>query len=151
ATTTHRLPFEMTCPKNSKGVIKQLGVWDDEGIYTRFKTLGAKRYMTEKDGKFSITVSGVNKSAAVPYLEKTYGDKIFEVFDESLYIPAEHTGKLTHTYIDEEHSGYLTDYQGNTAYYYEKSAVHLEQADYTLSLNDAYIKYIVGIKDEELY
>lgn len=160
ATNTHRLPFEMTCPKNSKGVIKQLGVWDDEGTYTRFKTLGAKRYMVEKDNiltikdkayNHSITVSGVNKIEAIPYLEKTYGDKIFEVFDESLYIPAEHTGKLTHTYIDEEHSGYLTDYQGNTAYYYEKSAVHLEPADYTLSLDDAYIKYILGVKDEELY
>ena len=42
-----------------------LGVWDNDGFYTAFKTLGAKKYCFEKikDDKkiFNVTVSGMNK------------------------------------------------------------------------------------------
>lgn len=43
-----------------------LGIWDDEGSYLRFKTLGAKKYCYEKLNKkgekeFTITVAGMNK------------------------------------------------------------------------------------------
>ena len=32
-------------PKTIKGETKTLGVWDFDGFYTDFKTLGAKRYI----------------------------------------------------------------------------------------------------------
>lgn len=144
----HGIDYERVRPKNIYGEVKEIGVWDDEGTYTRFKTLGAKRYMTEKDGKISITVSGLNKQTAVPYLLKKYGNKIFEAFDDELYIPAKETGKMTHTYIDEEFSGIMTDYQGNKAEYHEKSAIHLCEAEYSLSLNDLYIKYILEVQED---
>lgn len=146
----HGIPFEMTRPKTVKGVEKPLGVWDSEGVYQKFKTLGAKRYATLQNGKFSITVSGVNKKHAVPYLLDKYGiDGVFDAFDDDLYIPAEHTGKMTHTYIDYPVSGILTDYTGVTTTYSELSGVHLENADYSLSLSKAYIDYIMGIRQFE--
>ena len=135
-------------PKNINGEEKILGVWDDEGEYTRFKTLGAKRYMVEKDGKISITVSGLNKSKCVPYLLDTYADP-FKAFEENLYIPPKYTGKNTHTYVDEIVKGTLTDYLGNTAEYEELSGVHLVEADYSLSLSTAYADYLRGIKTFE--
>lgn len=144
----HNISIERTRPKNIKGEVKEIGVWDDEGMYTRFKTLGAKRYMTEKNGEISITVSGLNKNITVPYLIKTYGDKVFEAFDNELYIPVGCTGKNTHTYIDEPFDGAIIDYQGNTAEYHELSAIHLEEADYSLSLSDLYIKFMLDIKDK---
>lgn len=132
-------------PKTIEGKPKLLGVWDDEGTYSRFKTLGAKRYMTEKNGKINITVSGVNKSVTMPYLMKKYGMNVFEEFSDDLYIPAEYTGKMTHTYIDEPRDGVLTDYTGIKAEYHERTAVHLENADYTLSLSGAYADYLKGV------
>lgn len=149
----HDFDIERTRPKNIKNEEKELGVWDDEGVYTRFKTLGAKRYMTEKYNKngeleISITVSGLNKDKAVPYLLEEYGDKIFEVFDDELYIKPDKTGKMTHTYLDEPFSGVMTDYQGNKAEYHELSAIHLENADYSLSISDLYIKYMLSIEDD---
>ena len=134
-------------PKTIDGREKPLGVWDFEGTYTRFKTLGAKRYMTEQDGKISITVSGVNKRQAVPYLLDTYGARVFEAFADGLYIPPQHTGKNTHTYIDEEQKGFLCDYMGVTAAYHELSSTHLEAADYSLSLSRAYVDYLMGIRE----
>ena len=143
----HRIPFEMTRPKTKKGVEKPLGVWDYDGHYTRFKTLGAKRYMTEKNGKISITVAGLNKTAAVPYIKKLAESAaltMFDVFDDALYVPGEHTGKQTHTYNDNEVSSYLEDYLGNRMLVHEYSSIHLEPADYSLQLTAEYIDLISG-------
>lgn len=145
----HGLSMDMVEPKTINDVKKLIGVWDFEGIYTRFKTLGAKRYMTEQDGEISITVSGLNKKTAVPYLIEKYGDKVFEAFDDSLYIPPEHTGKMTHTYIDTEISGVIYDYTGSRYDYHELSGTHLENCDYTLELSEKYIDYLLGIIGEE--
>lgn len=146
----HKIDFELFQPKTIKGIKKLIGVWDwetENNKYTRFKTLGAKRYMIEQDGKINITVAGVNKKTAVPYLVKKYGDKIFEAFTNDLTIPKEHTGKMTHTYIDERKTGVITDYLGNKNTYDEYSAVHLENAEYSLSLSEAYIDFLKGFVD----
>lgn len=145
----HGLDYSYIAPKTIKGVEKPLGVWDDEGEYSRFRTLGAKRYITEHDGHVSITVSGVNKKYAVPYLLKRFGNDVFDHFEDSLSIPAGHTGKSTHTYIDDEIAGVVTDYNGKSSRYYERSAVHLEPCGYDMSLSAAYLDYLMGI--EEFY
>lgn len=151
----HKIDVESTRPKTIKGVEKPLGVWDFEGVYTHFKTLGAKRYMVEKENilningenyNVSLTVSGINKTHAIPYMVKKYGQKIFDAFKDDLTIPAEYTGKLTHTYIDEPFQCELTDYNGETQNVYERSCVHLEGAEYSLSLSDAYIDYLLGVQ-----
>lgn len=144
----HKLPYDMIEPKNIKGVPKCLGVWDFEGYYSYFKTLGAKRYMVNKDGEWNITVSGLNKKVTVPYLVKKYGDKCIDYFTDDLVIPAEHTGKNTHTYIDEETSGVLVDYLGNIGTYHEYSSIHLEGAEYCLSIAQEYRTYLNKIKME---
>ena len=157
----HGIDPALTHPKTIKGVEKPLGVWDYEGeikdgvyipSYRRFKTLGAKRYMTEDaSGSLSLTVSGLNKKSAVPYLLKKYKDNtgVFNAFADGLYIPAGATGKNTHTYINDEMQGVITDYLGNSAYYYELSGVHLSGADYSLSLARQYIDYIRGLIIDE--
>lgn len=159
----HKIDFEKVQPKTKEGKTKRLGVWDFEGTYEHFKTLGAKRYMVHKehalriDGEYypiSITVSGVNKFRAVPYLLNDLGKgdimKAFDNFEDGLHIPPEKTGKNLHTYIDDEQIGVLTDYQGNTAEYHEKASVHLEATSYDLSLAKMYTDYLKGIKEEKL-
>lgn len=147
---------ERTRPKNSKGKVKQLGIWDYEGRYKRFKTLGAKRYLTEDDSGIHLTVAGLGKTTAAEYLLYHYktSDAVFKAFSDDLEIPAEYerdgaiksaTGKNTHTYIDGEYSGRITDYQGHNVAYNEKSGIHLEPAAYGLSLADEYVSYLFDI------
>lgn len=160
----YNIDFDDLQPETIKGEKKLIGIWDWEtshGAYSRFKTLGAKRYMLEHPGALvirhddgtkdeydvSLTVSGVNKYAAIPYLISKYGDRIFDVFEDDLTVPADYTGKLTHTYIDDEISGSLKDYQGHVARYEERSCIHLEKAPYHLSLAYAYIDYLKGFRD----
>ena len=150
AANYHKIDFELFQPKTIKGIKKLIGVWDwetEKEKYTRFKTLGAKRYMIEQGGKINITVAGVNKKTAVPYLVKTYGNKIFDAFTNDLTIPKEYTGKMTHTYIDERRTGTITDYLGNKNTFDEYSGVHLENAEYSLSLSQAYIDFLKGYEN----
>lgn len=152
----HNLDFTLCEPKTIKGVTKLLGVWDFEGTYKRFKTLGAKRYMVEQENALkaggksypvSLTVSGVNKKSAIPYLMEKYGENgIFDAFTNYLDIPPEATGKNIHTYIDYEIQGEITDYKGLTAQYNERTGVHLEPTGYSLSLSVMYLNYLMGIK-----
>lgn len=148
-------------PETVEGVKKCLGVWDFDGHYSQFKTLGAKRYMIQysndernsksKRGQYNLTVSGLNKKTCVPYLLKSYGeDGIFEAFTNDLYIPPEYTGKNTHTYIDEPRSGVVVDYLGVSGEYEERSSVHLEKADYSLKLSREYLNYLLNIETLEI-
>lgn len=148
----HGLPFSMCCPQTKDGKTKMLGVWDFDGHYKNFKTLGAKRYMIEKDdGTFSLTVSGVDKKKAVPYLEKTakeQGCTPFDLFKEGLVLPKGQGGKQVHTYLDYEDEGVITDYRGVSRIYHELSSVHIEEGEYSLSISDEYRKYLLGVRNE---
>lgn len=148
----HKLPLDLCHPKTKSGEEKWLGEWDFEGYYDKngFKTLGCKRYMTLKDGKLSITVSGLNKKVAVPYLLNKYKTiaGCFDAFDDELKIPAGSTGKLTHTYIDEEISGYIKDYKGHRGYFEELSYIHLEDQEYSLSITQTFKDFIYSIDKE---
>lgn len=147
-------------PLNNNGKRKQLGVWDFDGLYSEFKTLGAKRYMIHysdderngnERGKYSLTVSGLNKNITVPYLISKYGkDKLFSVFDRNLYIPSDFTGKNVHTYIDDERKGIIIDYLGNECSYDELSCIHLCGSDYSLSISQEYSDFLLNIQEGEI-
>ncbi len=60
-------------PLTPKGKPKLLGVWEREEGYKYFKTMGAKRYLYQyESGLPLMTVSGVNKMSAMPYLLEKY-------------------------------------------------------------------------------
>ena len=147
---------EKIAPRTIKGVKKPLGVWDFDGHYKYFKTLGAKRYLTvDDDNNFSLTVAGLNKKIALPYILKSANSDdiktIFDTFNDGLFIPAGETGKNTHTYIDSEKNGVVADYLGNKANYISPSAVHLQNAEYKLTLTNCYIDYILGVQNAYKY
>lgn len=136
-------------PKTIKGVEKPIGVWDKEDTATRFKTLGAKRYMYELDNKYHLTCSGINKVVALPYIEELAHKKNldpFDIFNDTMYIPKGKCGKLIHTYCDYEINGVLKDYLGNEMEYHEDSFIHLENADYSLSITQQYEDFIKGVQ-----
>lgn len=164
----HGIDISETEPKTIKGIKKPLGVWDFDGSYKTFKTLGAKRYMVQYSddsrndkgdrGKLNITVSGLNKKVTVPYLcagwsgnisDHTENDSPFEKFTDGLYVPAEYTGKNVHTYIDTCTHGTVTDYTGHACRYSEKSSIHMEGAEYSLGMAQEYLDYLLELEDLE--
>lgn len=145
----HNIDFSLCSPKTVTGKVKTLGVWDFDGDYDIFKTIGAKRYIVKNshDKSINITVAGVNKKIAVPYLLEKYGENgIFTKFDDNLIVPSDYSGKNTFTYIDESVSGYVVDYLGNECAFYERSGAHLEKADFTMSMSEQYVDYLKGVR-----
>lgn len=141
----YKIDRSRASPADQKGVIHPMGVFEHEGHYKRFKTLGAKRYMHEDEKGIHITVAGLGKKAGQKYLI-TSGSDPFELFSDDMQVEALETGKLTHTYIEDEHEGSFEDYQGNIGSYHELTAVNLAPCEFSLGLADEYIDLIKALK-----
>ena len=137
--------YRPTTPAGNEYVI---GVWGDEGMYDKFKTLGAKRYLTYKNGKYDLTAAGVNKKKATSYLSSLPDP--FSAFNNNLCVPIESSGRNILTYIDDETEGDYIDYLSNPFHYHELSSIHMEGSDYNFSRSDAFINFLAGIKEVQI-
>lgn len=141
----HGLSPTKFSPLNKKGKTKTIGVWDFEGTYDEFKTLGAKRYLTRSEDSYRLTVAGANKKLGCEYLQLT--GQPFENFKDGLVIPSKYAKRLSMSYIDEPTAGTIIDYLGQPYEFYEKSSLHMEATEYSLSLSKMFIDYLKGVAD----
>lgn len=134
----HKIDVAEFSPLNRKGEAKPIGVWDFEGVYDKFKTVGAKRYMYEQNGEYHLTVAGVNKKKAMEYILKNYKDP-FDGLEEGLVVPGEYSGRLLLDYCnDEPCSGRVVDYLGVEGEFSELSYIHMEPTTYELTYSMDY-------------
>ena len=77
--------------------------------------------------------------------------EVFKIFNDELYIPAAKTGKMTHTYLDEENETVIEDYLGNVAHVTTKSSIHLENCEFTLSISEQYKKFLANLLQGYIY
>ena len=142
----------MLAPKNQKGEVKQIGIWDYEGRYDYFKTLGCKRYLTYKDGEFDLTCAGLPTKAGLNALlaDGTDVQQVFSKFNQEFEVPAPDAGKLGHAYIDKsfEYSG--IDKYGNYDRINYRSCCVLFDISFTVTFAELYQLYLdnyVGVVD----
>ena len=134
-------------PKDIKGVRHHIGLFEVDGHYDNFKTLGAKRYAVEKSGEFKITVAGLSKGAA-SYIKEKGGMKAFV---DGLTVPAERSGRLTHTYSEGTAHNLITDYLGNTCEMKQVGFIHLEPSSYVLTVSDEYTNFVQKAAEGRLF
>lgn len=134
-------------PKDIKGVRHHIGLFEVDGHYDNFKTLGAKRYAVEKGGEFKITVAGLSKKAA-SYIKEIGG---MDAFVDGLTVPAEKSGRLTHTYSEETAKNLITDYMGNTCRMEQHGFIHLEPSPYVLTVSDDYTRFVQRVAEGRLF
>lgn len=142
----HKLNPELLRPKTVKGVEKPLGVWDFDGHYEKFKTLGAKRYLTYDGKEYHLTCAGLNKKLGMEFLKNFKNP--FKEFKDDMTIPAEYSGRLVMAYLDYEQSGEVVDYLGNSGSYHELTTVHSSKSDFNLSMDDEFLRYIESLQAE---
>lgn len=150
----YKLDFNRLSPKTKDGVVKPIGIWELDGQYTRFKTLGAKRYLVEFNNEDVVmTVAGLSKTNGIEYLKRNSKDntEVFNKFNDEMYIPSEQTGKMTHTYIDVEMNTPILDYTGIETDVKVLSSVHLEKVDFTLSISKQYVDFISNMMKGYVY
>lgn len=108
-----------------------LGMFDKigkTGHFTRFKTIGAKRYIKEDDaGHIMATVAGLDGEAYV----RKFGDQAFSKFSlDGFLIAAGESQKLTSIYIDDP-----TDDIIDGTPMHEESCVILAEIDFGVSVD----------------
>lgn len=140
-------------PLDVDGIPHPLGLWDFEGVYKTFKTLGAKRYIVETSkGKLEITIAGLPKDKGRDYLLKISNNdmnKVFQNFTDKMKVPADDSGKMTAYYDDEEKTAIIKDYQGHYTEVTSRSSVHLSKASFEMTLASKFIKLLEMLADGE--
>lgn len=99
-----------------------LGCWDIEKPFKRFKGLGAKRYMYEKQsGEIKVVIAGCRKNGKESTLEWQARDNDIDPFDffkDGMLIDEEHSNKKATSYVELDSIPVekleYTDYLGNT-------------------------------------
>ena len=120
------------------GKVHYMGVFEPDGEYKRFITLGAKRYAYEDDQGLHITISGVSKKAGARELEKLENMKPGFMFQKS--------GKTASRYVDEPYTDifWMKDDNGKQNYIEVTPYILIEETTYLMSLTDEYMD-LIGI------
>ena len=141
-----KIDINLAFPKTCKNIVKPLGVWDFDGHYEKFKTLGAKRYLTFNNGEYKLTCAGTSKNS-VNYIKNNGG---FDIFKIGLIIPKTESGRKISYYTDEPYAGEFIDYLGNKQTYEECSGICLQSSDFTIKRNNKFEEFIYNITGEYL-
>ena len=107
-----------------------MGIWDDDGEYKRFKTMGAKKYIYESyDGTLHSTISGV---------DKTKGRKFFEIHGMEAFAEGTCINPSGHlsAYYNDDAAHYITV---NGCTMLSAANVALVESDYTLNVTSEYL------------
>lgn len=130
-----------------KKYFERIGNFELEYIGTRFKVLGAKRYIVEHDNEIQVTVAGMVKGSLEKYCKK-YNLDIWEEFTDDLKLPAGESEKKTTVYTDWSFDDILTDYEGNTESIHEGSCVAIIDIPFTMSMEEDFINRIEQLSSE---
>lgn len=157
------IDLDKAAPKDVRGKKHPLGVWDFEGVYEQFKTLGAKRYLiyqtvsekyaennpemcrriNGKDVAIKVTVAGAHKKKTATYLNCQKDPMAF--FDDDMEIPEEYSGRLAALYIDHPTEDTVTDYLGQEGHWEERSSVALYPTQYHLNFSKQFAEFLKWI------
>lgn len=128
-------------PVDCKGIPHKIGLFDNDGEYLYFKTLGAKKYcyIDKATKKLHITVAGVPKKG-VSALKNNINN-----FNDDLFFNASDTGKKQIFYNDEQPIAKVIDYLGNEDVIREKKGICLMPCSYTLAKSLVYAPKLTDI------
>ena len=126
-----------------KGKTHYLGVWEYEGEYKTFKTLGAKKYVyTDEENKVHVTIAGVNKKKGAEELASRGGVTAFRpgfVFRTA--------GGLESVYNDEPPVSELIR-EGRSVPI--TSNVYMRDSEYTVGITGDYMRILERARDWKL-
>lgn len=126
--------------RDQKGIIHYMGVFENEidnekKAYDRFKTMGAKKYVYEVNGKLHITIAGVSKKIGAEELGT------IENFNEGFtFYAAGGTESIFNDNVD-----FIIEREGHTLRITDN--IVIEPSTYTLGLTAEYKAILDGLAD----
>lgn len=141
----------------NREIFKDLGKFDFEHKYYKFKTLGAKRYIysevdyNKKSNKYElvdcVTVAGCRKGKLQEYC-KEKDLNMYDTFTNKLQLDEKHSGKKTTHYNDDPFILTVKDEFGNIQQIEELSCVTLNDIPFTMKVTQDYIDTILYLKEK---
>ena len=120
-------------PEDRKGIKHPIGFFELDEEMCEFCTHGAKKYcFRDMEGELHITVSGVSKKGVVAL------NNDINNFKKDFKWGYSTSGKLMHTYIENQPDITFTDIDGNEYTSHQRHSVVLQPTSYTLGLSDFY-------------
>jgi hypothetical protein len=107
-------------------------MYEDDGVYSEAKFLGAKKYCYREDGKLKLTLAGVAKSGVKALNNDINNFKDGFVFDYDA------SGKLTHFYNENQPEADIEDVDGHIYHSDLSYGITLAPTTYTIGLTDLY-------------
>lgn len=126
------------CVKNGFDMclMGHLGELTDDGTITKFKALGAKRYLVLDDkGKLECTVAGLPKKAFNRFLHQNKVSDLTEVFERFDFGLKIKNCKNAHAYVDNV-SDIITDFNGISEEMHSGSACVIYPIDFEMKESD---------------
>ena len=115
------------------GKPRPLGIFDYEGVYEGFITLGAKKYAYEKNGKCAVTVSGLSKKAPIKDLSEFVKGKIWGT---------DTSGRTVATYISDMPDITVIDTNGDIYTSHQRYGINLMPTTYKLGIAPTFEDFI---------
>lgn len=130
------------CPRDKNGIPHRLGIFEDDGQYKKFKTLGAKKYCyVDNDDKLHMTVSGVRKSAVSQLHD-------IDDFKDGIVFDVEHAQKLIMSYVDDMppivwNKGQYDEFHSNYQH-----GICAQPTTYSLGITDDYESILTMVQNK---
>lgn len=144
-------------------LMMDIGTWDFTKQFKRFKGLGSKRYMYEKqDGTIKCVVTGCRKHKAsyegdpdegksTIELQNRFNNQknhsnvdIFDFFSKTMKIDKEHSEKLCSLYVDDYCRVSPTDCDGNTETIEIPSCLVLEPIEFNMTVAGSHYNLMIA-------
>lgn len=148
----NNIPIEMFMPKDPDGIRRVIGQFDNDGHYSEFKTLGAKRYCyrDKKDGELHITVSGVPKPAVCGLKNDINNFKDGFVFDRTLK-RKDHKKCVSSTlyYINNMPSLIINKGKDDEYMINNPCGVAVRRKSYTMGMSEDFLNFLITYRNEK--
>lgn len=119
-----------------KGIVHHIGIFEDDGCYKKFKTLGAKKYVyVDMNDQLHITIAGVNKKLGAGELGKIENFKEGFIFTRAGGTESVFNDDMDYTIMVDGHQLHITD------------NVLIRDSSYTLGITAEYEAILKGICD----
>lgn len=159
------LDYEKTHPRTIKGKEKPLGVFEYEGMYDAFISLGAKKYLTKHYSNITFNIKGRTKKfkmkcytlhLTLSGVAKINGERALKDIDDfkkGFIFNYDDTGKKLLYYTDNQPDLTVIDCNGKKGMLRGESGICLTPCRYKLGMKKDYFDYIneVGNDDTTLH
>lgn len=116
-----------------------LGIFDCEGTYDKFKTMGAKRYIYTKNGKTEAVIAGLPKKATDLFIAENGSDALYDKFAPGMWF--EIACKNAHKYSGETSANIAGEIM------HELGSCYIYPTSFMMTVEDAFLSQISERKE----